>query len=118
MTAIAITDIAGPYKPEGTTPQLTTSAFVACAVAGNTVPVDKPILLILRNTDNSNPYTVTFPSSQDPYGRTAPITTFSIAANGIVMRKFAPEGWENAVGSGLMDFTVENVAIEAMAVYL
>jgi hypothetical protein len=114
MAAISSTEVALPYKAEGTTPQLTTITFTAYSGSGrDTVPVPtNGMLLLVQNANVSGAKTVTIYSTADGYGRTADITAFSIPANTIVARKFTPRGWENALGSGLIEVAGEDTDVK------
>ena len=115
-TNLSLTEVAQPYEKETATPQLTALTFAAGdATNGNDVSVAQDVLLIFNNTDAS-PQTVTIYSGVDPYGRSAEITDFSIPAGGFVARRFSAVGWENTLGGASLQFLVDNVAIEVVAI--
>lgn len=119
MAAVSSTVVAGPYLAEGVTPQMTTLTFTAWGGSGNdTFPVGtNGTLLIVQNTD-AGAQTITISSTADSQGRKADITTFSIAASGIVARVFKPSGWENSLGSQLVEWTASDVGVEIVAIPL
>jgi hypothetical protein len=98
-TAVAQQAVAGPNLAESATAKLTTVTFTAIdATNGNEVIMSTGrTLLIVQNTDASAG-TVTITSSPDPYGRTATITAFSVAAGAFAARIFEPVGWEATAG--------------------
>lgn len=120
MTAIAKQTIAQPYENEDATPQLTTLTMTAVATGStHTFQVGtRGVLLVLENTNATTAVTATITATHDDFGRLAPITAFSVAAGTKVVRKFLPKGWENASGSGLVDFTVSASGIEVGCIEL
>lgn len=118
MATIALTNVAGPYLNEDTTPQLTTVTWTEAETTGNTVTVNKPTLLQFWNTEATTARTVTVTSTHDAYGRLAHITAFSIAAGTIVSRIFHPDGWESSAGGGTMSFTVSGASVDVAAIPL
>lgn len=56
-------------------------------------------VVIVQNSDGANPYTVTFTSASDAFGRTGDITTYSLAAGEIgVFGPFRLPGWVQSDG--------------------
>lgn len=108
MTAISKQTIAAPYENEDATPQLTTLTLTAVATGStHTFEVgNRGVILIVENTNATTAVTITITATHDDFGRLATISAFSVTAGTIVTRKFLPKGWENASGSGLVDFTV------------
>ena len=120
MTAIVAQTFTGPYISEGASPQLGTLTFAAVATGStHTFPVStRGTVLLVQNTLGATAVTVTVDSTNDPFGRAATITTFSVAAGLIVNRKFLPTGWETSAGSGVVNFTVSGSGLEVAAVNL
>lgn len=120
MTAIVAQTFASPYLSESTTPQLATLTFAAVTSGStHTFPVStRGTVLLIENTNATTAVTVTITSSNDPQGRTANITAFSVTAGTIVQRKFLPTGWETSAGSGVVNFTVSASGLEVAAVNL
>ena len=120
MTAITGQTPTAPYLSEATSPQLDTLTFQSLATGEtHTFPVGvRGTILLITNTNATAAATVTIGSTNDPYGRTSPITAFSVAAGGFVQRKFLPLGWESASGSGLVDFTVSASGLDVAALIL
>ena len=114
MTAITAQEIAQPYESESATPQLSTLTKTAVATGStHTFAVGtRGAILVVENTNATTAVTITITSTNDPFGRTANITAFSVTAGTEVVRKFLPQGWENAAGSGLVDFTVSASGLE------
>lgn len=113
-TEITVTEIAQPYLAESTTPQLTTVAFTASDnVNGNVIKMGgRDIILLATGTG-----TITITSSNDPYGRTADITAFSVTGL-IVARRFTPTGWERSTGSGELIITTSAATVTILAIRL
>jgi hypothetical protein len=118
MTDLVLREIAQPYIAEDATAQLTVLTFTAVATGStHTCPVGtRGVILHVKNTNATTARTITINSSPDPFGRLAPITTFSIAAGAQVARRFLPAGWENASGSGKINFTVSGDGLECCAI--
>lgn len=113
MTAIAKQTIAQPYENEDVTAKLTTLTMTAVATgATHTFEVgSRGVILVVENVHATSAGTITITSTYDDYGRQADITAFSVAAGVKAVRKFVPKGWENAGGSGLVNFTVSASSI-------
>ena len=120
MTAIVTQNPTPPYLSESATPQLATLTFQAVASgATHTFPLGvKGTILLINNTSSTSAVTVTIPGTNDPFGRVAPITAFSVAAGLLVQRLFLPQGWESANGSGIANFTVSASGLEVAALVL
>lgn len=108
MTAITAQEIAQPYESESAAAQLTelTKTAVATGATHTFQCPTRGCILFVENVHATTSGTITITSTNDPFGRTANITTFAVAAGEQFVRKFLPQGWENAAGSGLVDFTV------------
>lgn len=119
MTDLVSQEIAQPYIAESAT-QLTALTFTAVASGStHTAPVGtRGVILHVKNTNATTARTITISSTPDPFGRSADITAFSVAAGAQVARKFLPAGWENAGGSGKINFTVSGAGLECCAVAL
>lgn len=77
----------------------------ADAVNGNSFPCSGREVLLVWNSDSTNPYTVTITSQPDERGRTKDITTYSLTAGEFAC--FTPgltlsQGWINTNGSILV----------------
>jgi hypothetical protein len=120
MTAIVTQNPTPPYLSEGSTPQLATLTFQAVATGStHTFPVGvKGTILLIQNSNATTAVTVTIPGTNDPFGRVAPITAFSVAAGLLVQRLFLPQGWESSNGSGIANFTVSGSGLEVAALVL
>ena len=120
MTAIITQRPTAPYLSEGTTPQLNTLTFQSLITGStHTFPVGvKGTILLVQNTNATTAVTITIPGTNDPFGRVAPITTFSVAAGLLVQRLFLPQGWESANGSGIVNFTVSGSGLDVAALVL
>jgi hypothetical protein len=119
MTDLVSREIAQPYIAESAT-QLTALTFTAVATGStHTIPVGtRGVILHVKNTNATTARTITISSTSDPYGRTADITAFSVTAGVQVARRFLPSGWENAAGSGRINFTVSGDGLECCAIAL
>lgn len=119
-TRINVLDIAGPYRKESETPQLSTITFTAAdATNGNMInmPSERGVLVLFNNTD-VGAQTVSVASSPDPHGRTADITDFSIAAGATVGRMFRPVGWEQSLGGRDLHIEASDAGVEIAAIPL
>jgi hypothetical protein len=75
-------------------------------------------LLIARNTDPADPYTVTINSTANRYGRTGDITGDSLAAGVVhIYGPFAVDGW-NQAGTSYIYLEASNAAITFAVVTL
>jgi hypothetical protein len=120
MTAIAAQEIAQPYESEAATPQLSTLTLTAVATGStHTFAVgSRGSLLVVENTNATTAVTITIDSTNDPFGRTADIEAFSVAAGAKVVRKFLPQGWEASSGAGVVNFTVSASGLEVGCIAL
>ena len=120
MTAIASTTIAQPYENEDVTAKLTNLTFTALASgATHTFPVgSRGVILLVKNTNATTAATVTIESTYDSFGRQGNITAYSLTAGEEYARKFLPQGWENAAGSGVVNVTVSASGLEFCAIAL
>lgn len=120
MTDLVLREIAQPYIAESTVAQMTALTFTAVATGStHTAPVGtRGVILLVENTNATTAVTITVSSTPDPYGRTADITALSVVAGTIVARKFLPSGWENASGSGKINFTVSGSGLQCCAMAL
>ncbi|MCB0056468.1 MAG: hypothetical protein KDE45_05560 [Caldilineaceae bacterium] len=114
-TILALTDVAGPYTKETSTQFTTLTLAAGDATNGNKVSVARKILLLVENTAGA-PGTVTVNGSPDPFGRTAPITAFSVAAGARVARFFDAVGWEGEYGGNQLSFTVSATTMKLVAI--
>lgn len=117
-TEIALTQVNCPYIAEGSTPQLTTLTGTGMAVspAENVIRIGSGLALLIFNNTDVGAQTVNVTSSNDPFGRTADITSFSIPAGDIVARFFRPVGWEQNLGAGDIIVSASDAAVELVAI--
>lgn len=117
VTTVAEQAIAGPYLGSAST-QLTVVTFTAGVTDGiKCVMSKKRVLALITNTGASSG-TVTVASKDDAYGRTQPITSFSIAASAYVARIFEAPGWEQTLGGRDLLFTPSATTIEFLFIPL
>ena len=118
-TAIAPQDVLGAYVSEGATAQLTTLTWTAIDIANtNSVTMTgRKVLFLFRNDDVAT-QTVTITSSENPWGRSANITTEDVAASAYAARMFEPPGWENALGSRQIILTASDADMYFAAINL
>lgn len=118
-TAIAQQTVAGPYAAESITAKMTTITFTAADITnGNEIIMATGRTLLLCRNDDVGAVTVTVASSPDPYGRTATITAFSIAAGATVGRIFEVVGWESTGGGRNLVVTASDVDLKIAAIAL
>ena len=117
-TVIAPQEVAGPYISEAAT-QLTAVTWTAGdPTNGNKIVIPGRRILLLFRNDNVAAQWVTIASSNDPYGRTAPITELDIAIGGYAARIFEPVGWEQTLGGRDLTVTPESVDVFILAIPL
>jgi hypothetical protein len=117
-TPVTPQTVAGPYVSESAT-QLTPLTWTAAdATNGNKITIPNRRILILFNNTNAAAQHVTIASSNDPYGRTAPITELDIAIGGLVGRIFEPVGWEQTLGGRDLLITAESADVDILAIPL
>lgn len=117
MAAITVQTINGPYEPSSDTTPLSTltwSATTGSTPDTVTIPGGR-VLVILRNTDVATK-TVAVASSYDQYGRKADIAATNLTTGLMVARFFEPHGWEQSLGSGVMEFTTNDAEILMAAI--
>lgn len=116
-TAIAPIDVTPPYNAEGGTDMTTFTFTSGDATNSNTVTMTgRKILLLITNTSGGAAGTVTVASSDDPYGRTDEITTYSLADGEFAARWFEPPGWEQTLGGRDILITPSATTIEIVAI--
>lgn len=116
-TTISETEVKGPYESEAGT-QMTTLTFGAGDTAGNKVVMTTGRTLLLVQNGGGGAGTVTVTSSADPYGRTADISAFSVAAGEFAARIFAAVGWEQTVGGRDLLITPSATTMKFVAIPL
>jgi len=117
-TVIAPQEVAGPYVSEAAT-QLTAVTFTAMdATNGNKITIPRRRMLLIFNNTNVAAQHVTIAASNDPYGRSAPITQLDIPAGGFAARIFEPVGWEQTLGGRDLVITPESVDVDVLAIPL
>ena len=118
-TAIAPQEVLAAYISEGAAVQMTTPTFTAGDATNlNTVTMPGRKILILVSNTAGAPGTVTITASDDPYGRTATITAFSVAAGAYAARIFEPVGWEQTLGGRDILITPSATTMEILAIPL
>lgn len=115
-TTITAKAALGPYTAvtAGTADFVFTAADVA---NGNQVASTGNDLILVFNSDVTNPYTVTFTGVVDPFNRSGNITTYSLAA--LELAAFGPfpgVGWKNS--DGYLYINGSNAAIKVAAISL
>ena len=117
-TVIAPQDILGAYVSESAT-QLTTLTFTAIDIVNtNKITMSGRKMILLFRNDDVAEKTVTISSSDNPYGRTADVTAFAMAAGAYAIREFEPPGWEQTVGGRDMIITANDADIFVAAINL
>ena len=118
--AIAPQEVLGPYISEGAAVQMTSPTFTAGDPTNlNLITMTtKRILILVTNTSGGAAGTVTISSTNDPYGRTATITTFSVADTEFAARIFEAPGWEQTLGGRDILITPSAVTMEILAIPL
>jgi len=119
-TAIAPQVTAGPYISEGAAAQMTTLTWTAgdATNLNEVTMTTKRILILVRNVSGGAAGTVTVTSSDDPYGRTSDITTFSVADTAFAGRIFEAPGWEQTLGGRNLLLTPSATTMEFLAIPL
>ena len=119
-TAIAPQEVLTAYISEGAAVQMTTLTFTAGDNTNlNLVTMPgRKMLLLITNTSGGAAGTVTIAAADDPYGRTAPITAFSVADGAFAARIFEPVGWEQTLGGRDILITPSAVTMEILAIPL
>ena len=117
-TVIAPQDVLGSNVSESAT-QMTTLTWTAIDIANtNKITMSgRKMMLVFRNDDVAEK-TVTISSSDNPYGRTADVTEFAIAASAYAIRIFEPTGWEQSVGARDMIITSNDADMKVAAINL
>ena len=118
-TEVTLQEVVDSYISESAT-QMTTLTFTAGDATNlNTVTMTtKRILLLFTNTSGGAGGTVTITSSDDPYGRTADVTTFALADTAFCGRIFEAPGWEQTLGGKDILITPSAVTMEILAIPL
>ena len=119
-TAIAPQEVAAAYISEAAAAQMTTVTFTAGDnTNSNTVVMPgRKMLILVTNTSGGAAGTVTITASDDPYGRTATITAFSVADGAFAARIFEPVGWEQNLGGRDILITPSATTMEILAIPL
>ena len=118
LTTVTPQEVAGPYVSEAAA-QLTALTWTAMdATNNNKVVIPNRRVLILFRNDNAAAQYVTIASSNDPYGRTAPITQLDIAIGGYAGRIFEPVGWEQTLGGRDLMITPESTDVNILVIPL
>ena len=117
-TVIAPQDILGAYVSESAT-QMTTLTWTAIDIVNtNSITMTGRKLLLLFRNDDVAAKTITISSSENPYGRSADVTAFSMAAGAYATRIFEPVGWEQTLGGRNLIVTAEDADIFVAAINL
>ena len=117
-TVIAPQDPLGAYVSESAT-QMTTLTWTAIDIVNtNSITMSgRKIMLLFRNDDVAEK-TITISSSENPYGRSADVTAFAMAASAYAVRIFEPVGWEQTLGGRNMIITANDADIFVAAINL
>lgn len=117
MAAITVQEINGPYEPSSDTTPLSTLTWSATnGTTSDTVTIPgQRVLVIVRNTDVATK-TIAIASSYDQYGRKADIAATNVASGAIVARFFEPHGWEQSLGSGVLELTTNDAEMLVAAI--
>jgi hypothetical protein len=116
-TAIAPQTATPAYNAEGGTDMATLTFTSGDATNSNLVTMTgRKILLLVTNTSGGASGTVTIASSDDPYGRTDEITTFTVADGAFAARWFEPVGWEQTLGGRDILITPSATTMEILAI--
>jgi hypothetical protein len=117
-TVIAPQDVLGAYVNEDAT-QMTTLTWTAIDIVNtNSITMAGRKMMLLFRNDDVAAKTITISSSENPYGRSADVTAFSMAAGAYATRIFEPVGWEQTLGSRNMIITAEDADIFVAAINL
>lgn len=117
-TVVAPQDVLGAYVSESAT-QMTTLTWTAVDITNtNSVTMTGRKMMLLFRNDDVAEKTVTITSSANPYGRTADITSFAIAASAYAVRIFEPVGWEQTLGGRNMIITSNDADMKFAAINL
>jgi len=116
-TAIAAQTAKGPYEATVSADELDLTLTAADVANGNEVAWSgNELLLLVQNSDATNPYTFTVASVADQYGRTNDITTYSLAAGEIGHYRLRRHGWQQSDNTLHLD--ASNAAIKFAVVAL
>jgi len=117
-TVVAPQTILGSNVSESAT-QMTTLTWTAIDIVNtNSITMGtRKLLLIFRNDDVAEK-TITISSSENPYGRSADVSGFAMAAGAYAIREFEPKGWEQTVGGRNIILTANDADIFVAAVNL
>ena len=117
-TVVAPQDALGAYVSESAT-QMTTLTWSAVDIVNtNSVTMTGRKLMLLFRNDDVGAVTITISSSENPYGRSADVTAFSIAASAYAVRIFEPVGWEQTLGGRNMIITASDADMKFAAINL
>lgn len=117
-TVIAPQEVAGPYISEAAT-QLTAVTWTAGdPTNGNKIVMTTRRIMLLFRNDNVAAQYVTIAASNDPYGRTAPITQLDIGIGAYNARIFEAVGWEQTLGGRDLLITPESADVFILAIPL
>ena len=99
-TAITKQAILGPYPTMPVAANSLDITLAACDVAnGNQVVPSGDDVLVVLNSDPTNPYTFTLASVADDKGRTGDITTYSLSAGEYAFFRLKKTGWMQSDGN-------------------
>src|SRR4030095_1794944 len=103
-TALTVTTPKGPHPGTIAADGLDVAWQAADPANGNSFPCSGRELLLIRNSDPTNPATVTVKSAADPYGRAQDITTYAMQAGDTAALKMTDAtGWRQTDGSVWLD---------------
>lgn len=102
-TTIVKTTLLSSYPTLPLTANSADLVLTACTgssgASGNQIAFGASDLLVLvQNSDATNPYTVTFTSRIDRFNRTGDVGPYTLQAGEIMPFRFKPDGWRQADG--------------------
>jgi|SRR5262245_5074377 len=105
-TALTVATPKGPHPGVVAADQLDVAWQAADPANGNSFPLSGRELLLMHNTDPTNPASVTIKSASDPYGRTQDVTAYALQAGNYAALKMTDSvGWRQPDGSVWLDIT-------------
>jgi hypothetical protein len=103
-TALTVATPKGPHPGVVPANGLDVAWQAADPANGNSFPCSGKELLLIRNSDPTNPATVTIKSAPDPFGRSQDITLYAVEAGDTSALKMTDSvGWRQADGSVWLD---------------
>jgi hypothetical protein len=117
-TVITVQQVKGPFEAVGA--GVADFTFAAGTITdGDTFQCTGKELLLVTNSDPTNPYTVTITSVDDEKGRAEDITSYSLAAGDFAVFGVGltnSKGWKSSAGT--IRITVNNAAVKVAVLRL